>query len=138
MGVPARRPDHRLVRAVIAHISCRTGVSEEAVLSSRAAKAKAARHRAWRLIVRVSGCSMLGLADVWGCNRDAVERTFRNKPRKPSSAPVTDDSARRQHAYTMRFLYPARAGAVLADMDPATQADLAAWKALGSRHGAAA
>lgn len=41
----------------------------------------AARREAWRRILRQTGCSINGLAEVWGCDRQAIWRPlFKQQP----------------------------------------------------------
>ncbi len=96
-----------------------------------------ARERAFLRILKETGCSMNGLADVWGCDASAVRRAVARQQERIARRPtMASAEAIAQHARTVAFLYPERARAILAGRDPATLADLARWNALGRKSAA--
>ena len=101
------------------------------------------RARAFVRIMRETGCSISGLAQVWGCDRKSIQRAVQkagvrlgaqkaNATRRAKAKAKADA----QHAATVRFLYPERADAILSGNDPQTQADVARWNAIGRRDAA--
>lgn len=75
MGRPrgsGRRPDRATVERVIA--AAQVGHIPD-VVTSRDRLSTVKRRSAWAQILAETGCSVAGLADVWGCYRQAIHRT---------------------------------------------------------------
>lgn len=85
-----------------------------------------ARRRAWRRIITTTGCSKTGLARVWGCEPHSIHYALGQAPPQPGIY-VINTTARLRWAHG-----DARAAKIIAGKDPATNADIAAWNALGS------
>jgi hypothetical protein len=112
------------------------GLTEADILVGRHRLAVALRQRLWRKIHRITGCSLSGLAEVWGIDRQAICRVI-ERPEAEDVALKT--RSRIQAEAALRFHYgDVRAAAILDGRDPATNADVARWNAIGSRRGAAA
>lgn len=76
MGRPrgsGRRPDRAVVERVIGELE-RGGKS---ILAARDRNSTRLRRQAWAQILAETGCSVAGLADVWGCDRQAIHRSNR-------------------------------------------------------------
>lgn len=67
-------PERAFVERVVMGLAVERELSASAVLAGRRREDISARHEAWRRILRQSGCSINGLAEVWGCDRQAIWR----------------------------------------------------------------
>lgn len=76
MSRPAKRPPGAVVRQVVAEEAFRAGLLSKQILG-RAPKFAGPRRTAMRRIITETGCSRQGLAQVWGCDRRAVEKSMR-------------------------------------------------------------
>ena len=74
MSARANRPDREFVQGIVEIEAWRHGVDTATVYASRSPASKAARRRAWRRILDETGCSINGLATVWGIDRQAIWR----------------------------------------------------------------
>ncbi len=132
------RPERAVVERVIRSVARSAGVPWANLIHvMHDRELVALRERAWLRIMRETGCSVTGLAEVWGCDRKSVQRAIhkagsRLRTRKAIAQAKTDA----QHAATVRFLYPDRAAAILSGNDPQTLADVARWTSLGQRSAA--
>ena len=128
----ARRPDRRLVQRVAERMADRYKVSLTDMygMSLRGAVKLANRH-AWRVILRASGCTVNGLATVWGCHSQSIHNSLRRTIAPELGAAAV---ARAQTRNTLCWLYgPDIAEIKLCGKDWATRQDIARWKALGRR-----
>jgi len=116
---------------------------DELIHMSTRAEAKAARIRAWARIIAETGCTGSELARIWGCEREAIYRAFPKKrtwtvepkPRpEPEPKPLYDAATKARLYARYRSI---RADRIIEGRDPETQADIAAWRALGRREKAA-
>ncbi len=72
------RPDPETVWRIIESVAGEYGLAVADVHGASHAKPKLkARKEAWRRIIRQTGCSMNGLATVWGCDRKSLWRAKR-------------------------------------------------------------
>lgn len=117
-------------RDVVLHIAkleaARAGITLDQILgdgSRQAARFVDARREAIRRIVSVTGCSATATARVWGLGREAASKAFRTTAGRYD--PETVDRLSWAHGAH-------RAAQIVAGNDPKTQADLAAWRRLGS------
>lgn len=129
---PNRRPDRQTVRLIAEQEAREAHTDVGAMLSmSRASYAALARRRAWIRILRETECSVSGLADVWGCDRQAIHKAIS----KPS--PVASHGYDATTVSRLASCHgPDRARAILTGKDPATQTDVARWNSLGRRDAA--
>lgn len=78
MGRPrltGRRPPQELVARIASEEAARFDVALADVLGmGRRSAVVVARQAAWRRIMEEHPCSMNGLADVWGCERQSIRR----------------------------------------------------------------
>ena len=73
-----RRPPRAIVQRHAERAAYTAGADLSAVLGpNTAALAYSARCVAWRAIMAETGCSLRGLAEVWGCDHKAVHRGVR-------------------------------------------------------------
>ena len=79
MSAPSNRPPRQFVKDIIEVEAWRHGVDVASVYASRAAASKLARRRSWTRILDETGCSINGLATVWGIDRQAIWRVHRAK-----------------------------------------------------------
>lgn len=73
MGRPrgsGRRPARFVVERIIASV----GAGRDITVARDRASTRL-RRQAWAQILAETGCSVSGLADVWGCDRQAIHRT---------------------------------------------------------------
>ncbi len=91
------------------------------------------RRRAFDRIIRETGCTPAQLAQVWGCSVSAI------RDRAPRSQPpiVKAYDAATRDRLVSRWGW-AHADAIIRGIDPATIADLDAWRTLGRPGGRAA
>lgn len=69
------RPCRQLVLAMAEASAFRHGAAVGDVLGGcHRPVSTRARHEAWAAILAATGCSMNGLANVWGCDRQAIRR----------------------------------------------------------------
>lgn len=77
MRAHARHPDRAVVELVASAVAAERGVDAVAILAmSRDADAISARRETYRRIIDQTGCSMQGLAKVWGCDHQSVRRAL--------------------------------------------------------------
>lgn len=125
------RPPKAVVLKIATQEAEAIGASTSDVLSmSRKAKAHRARLTAWRRILAETGCTVGGLAAVWGCDRQAIRAAIslrdERKAKRVISRLVQETTDR------LRWHYGAgRAASIIAGLDAATNADVAAWNRLG-------
>lgn len=129
--VNKNQPDRATVERIAAEEAREATCSIDAVLGmSRQGRAVRARRMAFNRILRETGCSVDGLAEVWGCYAYSIRATI-----SPPVAPRYDDRT----AEALRWAHgDKRTASILAGRDPRTLNDLAAWRSLGSRQGEAA
>lgn len=135
------RPERADVERIIRSVARRAGVPWPNLMHvQHDREVVALRERAWLRILRETGCSITGLADVWGCDRKSIQRAIQKAGSKLAAKnegvrrkAAAKAKAEAQHAATVRFLYPDRAAAILSGKDPQTQADVARWNAIGRR-----
>ena len=127
---PNNRPPHDVVERIAAEEAAEAGTRLGDVLSMRLyGRAKQARTRAWKRILRETGCSVSGLADVWGCDRQAIEKAIR-KPEKPKGQfPILDEPGMGTFNRLAWQYGPERAMRIATGQDDATNRDLLHWKA---------
>lgn len=122
-----RRPDRKDVERIIRQEASRLMIPADDVIGRcLTAEAKAARSAAINRILAETGCSELGLAAAWGISTDTV----RQAKARERQANLYDANTRRRLSWAHG---DARAHAILSGTDEATNADIAAWRALGSR-----
>lgn len=127
------RPDRAYVERVARALCRRHGVQFHDVIGPHGSQRDCwVRARIWATILRRTGCSQNGLAEVWGCDVGSILR-YRLRgdgPLEPAHLTAEKIQARN----TLAFVYGAdRAAAILAGEAPATKADVAAWACLGRR-----
>lgn len=123
----ARIPDRALVERVIREEASSALISADAVIGrSLDGRAVSARAKAIRRILRETGCSEMGLANVWGISNSTVRQAVRfGKYFGPPATGAYDVET----AERLTWAHGAeRARQIIAGHDPATQADLAAWR----------
>lgn len=122
------------VLSVARSVCRRTGANLRAVLGPHGTRQEArVRAAIWRIIFRATDCSATELARVWGCDVGSVLRMKSHRFRRASTQPVTLSGPELQARNTLLFHYgPERTAAILAGRDAATNADLAAWRRLGT------
>ncbi len=122
------------VHAVAEAVCRRKGVDLAAVVGPNGTREESrVRATIWRIILRATGCSANELARVWGCDVGSVLRMKSHRFRRASTQPVTLSGPELQARNTLLFHYgPERTAAILAGRDEATNADLAAWRRLGT------
>lgn len=76
MSWVSNAPTVALVNLVIELESFQSNETITDILCSRNTGAVRARWRAWAEVIRLSGCSMNGLALTWGCERAAIRRAL--------------------------------------------------------------
>lgn len=69
-----RRPDRAVVEAVLDREAFAARICRRDVIEGQSAAPTRVRRRVWQQVILQTGCSMSGLADVWGCDRQAVRR----------------------------------------------------------------
>lgn len=132
------------VLSVARSVCRRTGANLRAVLGPHGTRQEArVRAAIWRIIFRATDCSATELARVWGCDVGCILRTnaapHQREMRRASRAEVERMTSRAalQAARTLAFIYgPERAADILNGRDDKTNADLAAWRALGTKRAA--
>ncbi len=121
-GPPRAYPARAVVERVIREEAWRTGARVADVIgASRKPAAQEAITAAITRIMAETGCSHRGLEQVWGS-------TLRKQARRPTVNgydPSTIERLRWAHG-------DARTAQIVAGKDPATNADLAAWRRLGA------
>lgn len=132
------------VLSVARSVCRRTGSNLRAVLGPHGTRQEArVRAAIWRIIFRATDCSATELARVWGCDPGCILRTnaaphqreVRRAARIQAARAMTP--AQLQAARTLAFVYGAeRAAEILNGRDDKTNADLAAWRALGTKRAA--
>lgn len=131
----ASRPDRRLVQRVAERMARRYKVSLTDMYGMNLRVAvKLANRQAWRVILRATGCTVGGLAHVWGCHRQSIHNSLRRTIEPDLKAVAV---ARAQARATLRWLY----GDFIADEKMAsrewqTRQDIARWNALGRKDAA--
>lgn len=140
--IERRRALRREIERIAAQVARRRNVDLADLLGSkRACGAESARHMAMQLIVSKTGCSATELAWAWGCSFSMVRRAL--SPRPAAARRTPDPAARRvrrpQPLYgpetieRLRWQHgPERVANILNGTDDATNADIAAWRRLGS------
>ena len=131
---PNNRPPHDVVERIATEEAAEAGARLGDVLSMRLdGRAKLARRRAWKRILRETGCSVSGLADVWGCDRQAIEKAIR-KPEKPKGQfPILDEPGMGTFNRLAWQYGPERAMRIATRQDEPTNWDVAFWRAIGDR-----
>ena len=81
MGNYRRRPTRMVVEDAIYRAALNDGLTSDDVLHGRRRCDSAARRDAWMAILDDSGCSVAGLAHVWGIDRQAIHRVKRARER---------------------------------------------------------
>ncbi len=131
----ASRPDRRLVQRVAERMARRYKVSLTDMYGMNLRVAvKLANRQAWRVILRATGCTVGGLAHVWGCHRQSIHNSLRR-----TCTPETKREAveRAQASATLRWVYGVALGeAKFSGHDRSTQTDIARWNALGRKDAA--
>lgn len=115
-------------RAVVERIAAEEATAAQVALSlvvgmSREPKAIRARQRAMVRVLKETGCSIDGLASVWGCYPESV-RIALGAPVKAARRefdPMTRERLRWVHS-------EARAAQIIEGRDPNTINDLASWR----------
>lgn len=132
-GPKPRRPDRDIVRRIVCEDADRARVGESALWELRKwPTARKAQRRAMVRVLEETGCSAQGLADVWGCDVQAVYRAYREPkvaatpPPKPLYDPRTLERLTWQYG-------EARTARIAARQDFKTNKDIAAWRNLGER-----
>jgi hypothetical protein len=121
------RPERALVERVAKEEALAAHIAPLAVLGmSRDGRAVRARRLAWRRILRETGCSIMGLAEIWGCYDNSIRVAL------PSGLYDRGTAERLKWRYGR-----ARAAQIIAGKDPWTRADLAAWARVGGKRSAA-
>lgn len=140
------RPPWRECLSIIRAESEKAGVDADAVVMCQSIdrKVTAARRSAVRRILKEIGCTQAGLSQVWGIGVMAIraalaevgeKRSYKAAPQspKPKVRETYDDMTRRRLAWKYG---DARASQIIAGEDPNTNADIARWRAIGSRRAA--
>ena len=126
-GPPRIKPGRQTVERIVREEAKRSNVDVAHVLgASNVLAAKLARTRAMHRITIETGCSHIGLEEVWG---SSLRRLARRKLSQGYDAPTIE-------RLTWRY-GPQRAAQIAAGQDPHTQNDIAAWKRLCARGRAA-
>jgi hypothetical protein len=74
----ARIPKRELVEQIAMEEAQKAGLDPVTVLgASPREDLYAVRQRAWLRLLDETGCSILGLATVWGCDRKSIQRTLK-------------------------------------------------------------
>lgn len=74
---PARRPDRTVVERVAGAIAVEYGVEVVALFGmDQKPAAVAARRECYRRVIELTGCSMKGLAKVWGCDDQTIRKSL--------------------------------------------------------------
>jgi hypothetical protein len=132
-------PDRAFVEKVAREEAAAAAAGLDAVLHmSRAGNATSARHhKAFRRIIRETGCSVEGLAEVWGCYAESIKHALRTDPTPPTlfQAQAADQQTENFHDRLRWAHGNEHAARIIAGKDPKTNADLAAWKRLGGSLG---
>lgn len=83
MKCPTRAPSRETVERVAAAVAVSAGLSlADVVGASRKRPHARARRDAIRQIISETGCSIKGLARVWGCDRRSIQRGLELAPRE--------------------------------------------------------
>lgn len=113
----ANRPDRTLVERIAREEAAAAGVSFTSVLEARSALAVCARRRALRRIKRETGCSLFGLAAVFGCDHGAVLDALREPDGPPPPTLLAPPTGFRTPFDLARRPSVAAALACLSDID---------------------
>lgn len=74
---PPRRPDRGVVKRVASAVAVEHGVAlEKITLMDQAPAAVAARRECYRRVLDQTGCSVKGLAHVWGCDHQTIRKSL--------------------------------------------------------------
>jgi len=120
-----------LIRQIASDEALSAGVTFHDLIGM-ASYARPARVRAWARIIQLTNCKPSELADAWGCSREAVYAAFPRRTWADPNAASTPYDSRTIGA--LSWLHgPERTGDILAGLDEATNADIAAWKRLCTR-----
>lgn len=134
-----RQPNRALVSRIQAEEAEKLGVPLNDIfnLKRRNARITLARRRCWRRVLELTGCSVNGLATVWGCTANAISFAMKHGAME---LPEETRARMRDEAVLMRLTGhygSTRAHAIVAGRrDAAAQADIARWNALGRRSAA--
>ena len=72
-----RWPTREDIERVVGEVSIEYGVTPVVIIgASHSAKACRARRAAWHRVLIETGCTILGLARVWGCERRSIQRAL--------------------------------------------------------------
>lgn len=134
---PKRDPDKALVLRIAQEAAMTSSVTLTEILEPHgSADAKAVRLKVWKRIMAETGCKAPALARAWGCGPEAIRNAIKGRrepaaiQRKPTNGETYDDATqarlRWQHGYD-------RAESIIKGEDPATNADIAAWRRLCER-----
>lgn len=127
------KPDRALVLRVAEEESAATGAKLANVLGMATdGYSKLARRRAMVRIVRETGCTLGGLAVVWGCDRQVVARIVLMGEPTPAKEMIYDPDTRER----LRWAHGEdREAQIAAGNDAQTNADIGAWRrvCLGAR-----
>lgn len=75
--IPARRPDRGVVERVAVAVATEHGVDlEKITLMAQTPAAVAARRECYRRVLDQTGCSVKGLAYVWGCDHQTIRKSL--------------------------------------------------------------
>lgn len=73
----AARPARDLVTSVVASVAAERGVDPDKItFMVQAPEAVAARRECYRRVIAQSGCSVKGLAHVWGCDHQTIRKSL--------------------------------------------------------------
>lgn len=67
-----RHPTRQQCEAIIRTVAAKHGISESDLIHSPRNVIATVRHETWSEIIRITGCSQVGLAMVWGVDNAAV------------------------------------------------------------------
>lgn len=129
-----RYPNRADIQRIVGEEAQAANVSAEQIIGvSRDGRVVRARHHAIRRILCETGCSQMGLADVWGCSDATVRNALANKSKPDRGGYDVETRSRLTWRYG-----EARTAQIVAGRDPKTRWDIARWRALGLGRGAAA
>lgn len=137
------RPDWRACLSIIREEAAKASVDpQDVIMHSRESAIIACRRASIRRIIAETGCTAPGLSAVWGVGVEAIRAALQEvrPPRKirhgGGAQPLPDPAPERLRRRLCWLYGEARATQILNGNCPKTQADLAAWKNLGSRRAA--
>ena len=126
------RPQHHYLMRVISEEAAAAGADATRVLNmAKDRRSRAARANAINRVARETGAGPKAISLAWGCCEETVGCVLGRKPPTPKPAKTVNGYDERTMARLQWQYGPERAVAIVAGIDPATNADLAAWNALG-------